>query len=208
MRAGPGPGPHPGCSVPRTQTLKPHFRALLGAHIHTHRDHTDTCSAEAASRGDTPLQDRAMLPGPGAPGHRWGREEEWPGDADWGRERGGGRAREKRARESGEKPGEAGCGAEARDGVFCLPWEGLRRVQNLRAERDPADTLVHFTSEQENSSHFLMSPDPRALHLCKPTGTIHSPLPCCVGLAVCGRGGTVASLVTEGPPGRGEGPGD
>ena len=50
-------------------------------------------------------------------------------------------------------------------------------MHNLRAERDPRDTLVHFVSEEENFSYFLRGPNPRALHLPKSTGTYHTSHP-------------------------------
>lgn len=69
------------------------------------------------------------------------------------------------------------------------------------AERDTADTLVHFTSEEENFNYFLRSSNPEALHLPQPTGTI-LPSPCHLRLAIGGHGQRrMASLVTERPLG-------
>lgn len=76
-------------------------------------------------------------------------------------------------------------------------------MQNLRAERDPSETLVHFTSEEGNFSDFLRGPNPQALCY-QPTGT-RRPSTCHLELAVCGHGRIVASLETEGPVGGGEG---
>lgn len=50
-------------------------------------------------------------------------------------------------------------------------------MHNLRDEKDPTNTLVHFISEEENFSYFLKGPNSRALHLPKSTGTCHSPHP-------------------------------
>lgn len=61
-------------------------------------------------------------------------------------------------------------------------------MQNLRAEKDPTDTLVHFTSEEENFSYFLKGPSPQALHLPKPTGT-KCPSTCHLELTVRGMAG-------------------
>lgn len=100
---------------------------------------------------------------------------------------------EKTVQDSGKEPGEAWL--QDRGLLQCLlPSAGristptpsrkhFEEMHNLRDEKDPTDTLVHFICEEENFSYLLKGPNSWALHLPKPTGTCRSPhpMPCGVG---------------------------